>query len=186
MGVGYPGSASYGEEWKNFPPTTQVKDVDYWNYILEEMEKNKIEHKDDKPMSKYQIDKYIQSDVKFIDTLWHMINISKTDVQRIKYKSKIDFNNEDVSLLILYFLIKECGTDKDWEDTNNEIQRDIVNKVPYVEYICDSQYSSYMAFKALKNEIMKKFSILEDIKGVKYSDYIKTVLDKKIPYADYE
>lgn len=20
MGVGYPGSASYGEEWKNFPP----------------------------------------------------------------------------------------------------------------------------------------------------------------------
>ena len=194
MGVGYPGSAFFDDM---YPGSGLNVAKDHWETALEEIEKNRIEHKDDKPMSKEEIDEYInvlyQADVKFIKNLWRMIQISDTDVQRIKYKSKIDFNNEDVSLLILYFLIKECGADQDWEDTNNRIQKDIDNKVPYAEYICDSQYSSYMAFKALRNEIKKKFGFLEDIKGVKYSEYIESLVeylkeesDKKIPYAEYE
>lgn len=132
MGVGYPGSASYGEEWKGFAKTP--------DRIKEEPKENNF------------------------SMLWYMIRIPKEKQKNIEKNGN--------SLLVLYYLIKECGADKEWQEDYNYWNPKEKNG----ELIGHSGYSSYFLFQELKEEIQKMIGV----KGTNYSDTLKNLMkDKK-------
>lgn len=104
---------------------------------------------------------------KDFSTLWHMIHIPKDRVEKIKKGGD--------SLLTLYFLIKECGADKEWQD-DYDYYMPLVEKG---EGICHSGFLSYFLFEELKEEI-KKMVRIEGTKGINYSDYLKSCLTSAI------
>ena len=123
------------------------------------------------PISKEEYDegkkKQHELDIKFIETLWQRINIDKDRQKSIEKNGN--------SLLVLYYLIKECGADKDWQESYDFYENKDYTKDPNDIYICDSQYNAYFAFQYLKKEIQKIVGI-EGVKGIRYSEYIKSCI----------
>lgn len=102
--------------------------------------------------------------------LWYMINIPKEKVKEICER--------DDHLLILYFLIKECGADKKWKETKESYDKSFDPKNESTWYICDSQYESYFRFEDLVKKL--KFNIGTGIEGkyFSYVDYIEEHIKK--------
>jgi len=98
--------------------------------------------------------------------LCYKINISKEQQESIK---KLYCPS-----LALYYLIKECGADKDWQEDYDYFSP--MEKAG--DLIGHSGYTAYFYFQELKEDIQKMIGIKG--KKLNYSDYIKEcMLDDK-------
>jgi len=118
------------------------------------------------PMKKDDLEKLKITEVDNFSTLWYMIHIPKERVEKIR--------KEGNSLLALYFLIKECGADQEWQD-DYDYYMPLVEKG---ELIGHSGFHSYFLFEELK-EAIKKMVGIEGTKGIKYSDFLKSCIKEK-------
>jgi hypothetical protein len=171
MGIGYPGSTFFEDmglppiQKENEEKFTEEEYVNFKKELLNKLKKD-LENQNE-ILPKDEITKV----KKTYNILWHMIHIPKEKMEEL--------NKRKDSKLILYYLIKECGADREWQEAyayynkKSKIAEYIGNSMD--QYICDSEYESYLQFRDLKEEIQSEVNI-EGTRGISYSEYIKTCI----------